>query len=154
MKRFLTFMAALLAVLYVLSGGGRSDEDRALFRVGRALGLDLSDGTLLRIEDSHGGFHGDGLTRAEIELDGLEEKLADAPGWKPLPMSENMVRAIEMFEGEGAAAKEGWYYLYDRHSESSDPYDDTDLCSRASWNFTAAIYDSQQGRLYFYKFDT
>lgn len=154
MKRFLTFMAALLAVLYVLSGGGRSDEDRDLFRIGRALGLDLSAGTLLRIEDSHGGFHGDGLTSAEIELDGLSERLANAPGWRVLPMSQNAARAVGMFGAEGTAVKEGWYYLYDRHSESSDPYDDTNLCSRASWNFTAAIYDSQQGRLYFYKFDT
>lgn len=154
MKRFLTFVAVLLAVLYALSGGGRSGADRDLFRIGRALGLDLSAGTLLRIEDSHGGFHGDGLTRAEIELDGLSERLADAPGWRVLPMSQNAARAVGVFGAEGAAAKEGWYYLYDRHSESSDPYDDTDLCSRASWNFTAAIYDSRQGRLYFYKFDT
>ena len=154
MKRFLTFVAVLLAVLYALSGGGRSGADRDLFRIGRALGLDLSAGTLLRIEDSHGGFHGDGLTRAEIELDGLSERLAGAPGWRVLPMSQNAARAVGVFGAEGAAAKEGWYYLYDRHSESSDPYDDTDLCSRASWNFTAAIYDSRQGRLYFYKFDT
>ncbi len=154
MKRFLTFMAVLLMVLYALSFGGRSDADRNLSQVGRALGLDLSAGTLLRFEDSHGGFHGDGLTRAEVELDGLSERLADAPGWRLLPMSQNTARVVGMFGAEGAEVKEGWYYLYDRHRESSSPYDDTDLCSRASWNFTAAVYDSRKGRLYFYKFDT
>lgn len=154
MKRFLTFVAVLLAVLYALSVGGGSDAGRNLSQVGRALGLDLSAGTLLRFEDSHGGFRGDGLTRAEVGLNGLSERLADAPGWRLLPMSQNAARAVSMFWAEGAAVKEGWYYLYDRHSESRDPYDDTDLCSCASWNFTAAVYDSRQEQLYFYKFDT
>ena len=50
--------------------------------------------------------------------------------------------------------QEGFYYLCDRHSESRDPYDDTQLHNRASWNFTAAVYDGQHGLLYFYQFDT
>jgi len=120
----------------------------------RALGLDLSAGTLLRFENSHGGFHGDGLTTAVVELDGLEEKLEVVPGWKPLPMSDNAARAVNMLKGEGAAVGQGFYYLYDRHHESKDPYDDTELNNRYSWNFIAAVYDSQYGRLYFYELDT
>ena len=48
----------------------------------------------------------------------------------------------------------GFYYLYDRHSDSRDPYDDSLLHQRYSWNFTAAVYDSGAGRLYYYEFDT
>lgn len=155
MKRFLTFALIVLVVFYALSGCGKvSGEGRELSQIGRELGVDLFSGTLIRFEDSHGGFHGDGLTAAEVGLEGLAAGLADAPGWKPLPMSENAARAVGLCGDEGASIEEGFYFLYDRHSESKDPYDDTELCDRYSWNFTAAVYDSRQGRLYYYKLDT
>ena len=155
MKRFLTFMLIAFFALCALPGcGGASEEGRALSRIGRELGMDLSSGTLIRFEDSHGGFHGDGLTAAEVELGGLAENLTDAAGWKPLPMSENAAQAVRVCKGEDVPAEQGWYYLYDRHSESEDPYDDTELNSRYSWNFTMAVYDSRQGRLYYYELDT
>lgn len=152
MKRFLTLLLMVLAVLCALSGcGGEGGE---LSRIGKALGLDLSDGTLVRYEDDHGGFHGDGETVAEVAVGGLEEELGDAPGWKPLPMSENAAKAVRLCGGEGAAVEQGFYYLYDRHRESENPYDDGQLHSRYSWNFTAAVYDTGAGRLYYYEFDT
>lgn len=155
MKRFLTLILIVLAVLCALSGnGGGSGEGRELSRIGRELGVDLSAGTLIRFEDNHGGFLGDGLTTAEVELDGPIEGLADAPGWKPLPLSGNAARAVSICEEEAASAEQGWYYFYDRHSESVDPYDDAKLHERYSWNFTVAVYDSQQGWMYYYKLDT
>ena len=155
MKRFLTFVLLVFAVLNAISGWkGGSVADRNLIRTGKALGLDLSGGTLLHFEDSHGGFHNDGLTSAEIELDGLAEELTDAPGWRSLPMSGNAAQALSMCGVEGTTVSQGYYYLYDRHSESCDPYDDAELCGRYSWNFTMAVYDSGNGRLYFYALDT
>lgn len=161
MKRFLTCFLLFAALLfcsvplcvYALPGCGEGNwEDQRMHRINEALGVSLSSGTLVRYEDSHGGFHGDGLTAAEVDVKGLERDLAGAPGWKPLPMPENAARAVRLCGEEGASVKEGFYYLYD--SQSDDPYDDTGLHSRYSWNFTAAVYDSGRGRLYFYKFDT
>ena len=48
----------------------------------------------------------------------------------------------------------GYYYFCDRHSDSIDSSDDTNLLSRASFNFTLAIYDSDTNRLYYVEFDT
>lgn len=151
MKR--RILALFCALLCVLSACGTEGQD--LRYIGKSLDLDLSGGTLERFEDDHGGFHGDGLTAAVVAVDGLAGELADASGWKPLPMTDNAAQAVRLCEAEGETVEEteeGFYYLYDR--QCNDPYDDTQIHSRASWNFTVAVYDSEQGRLYFYKFDT
>lgn len=149
MKRFLT----LCLLLLLAAGCAVGRPSGKLERIGRALDLDLSGGTVARFEDSHGGFLGDGLTAAEVEIGGLAETLAAAPGWRPLPPSENTVQALRLC-GLEELPEEGYCYLYDRHSDSTDPYDDSRLHQRYSWNFTAAVYDSGRGRLYFYRFDT
>ena len=153
MKRFLTLILILLAVAAGRGGLGGPREGKELRQIGRALDLDLSAGTLVRFEDSHGGFLGDGLTAAEVDIGGLEEALSAAPGWRPLPPSENTARALQLC-GLEELPEEGYCHLYDRHSDSTDPYDDSELHERYSWNFTAAVYDSGSGRLYFYEFDT
>ena len=71
MKRFLTLALMVFAMACALSGC--VGEGRELSRMGKAVGLDLSGGTLLQFEDSHGGFHGDGETFAVVEADGLAE---------------------------------------------------------------------------------
>lgn len=154
MKRFLTLILIFLAVIAGCGGLGGPREGKELRQIGRALDLDLSGGTLLRFEDDHGGFHGDGKTVAEVALDSLAEELEGAPGWRPLPMTDSAARAVRLCGEGGAPVEEGFYYLCDRHSESVDPYDDSQLHERYSWNFTAAVYDSGSGRLYFYEFDT
>lgn len=146
-QKILVLFCALFCVLSACGGEGQE-----LRHIEKALDLDLSGGTLERYEDSHGGFHGDGLTAAEVIVNGLAEALADAPGWKSLPLSDNAARALRLCETEEEAVEEGFYFLYD--SQSEDPYDDTLIHSRFSWNFTMAVYDSGCGRLYFYEFDT
>ena len=154
MKRFLILILILLAAAAGCGGLGGTREGKELQQIGRTLGLDLSAGTLVRFEDDHGGFHGDGLTAAEVELDGLEEELEGVPGWRTLPMTDSAAQAVRLCEAEGGQAEEGFYYLYDRHSESVDPYDDSELHERYSWNFTVAVYDSGSVLLYFYELDT
>lgn len=153
-----TIFVLFCSLLYALSAcGGENGTEQDLRLVEKALNLDLSGGILERFEDSHGGFHGDGLTVAVVAVNDLDGTLADAEGWKPLPMSNSAAQAVQLCEEDGEAVEEtaeGYYYLYDRHSQCEDHYDDAQLHSRYSYNFTAAVYDSGQGKLYFYKFDT
>lgn len=143
------------ALLCTLSScGGEGGAGQELRHIETALDLDLSGGTLERYEDSHGGFHGDGLTAAEVNVDGLAEELEDAPGWSSLPLPDSAAQALHLCGAEEEMVEEGFYYLYDRHSESEDPYDSTQMHSRFSYNFTMAVYDSGDGRLYFYELDT
>ena len=65
MKRLFTLMLIFLGLLTACGGDG---ELRELRQLGRALGLDLSAGVLVRYEYSHCGFHVYGLTAAEVEI--------------------------------------------------------------------------------------
>lgn len=132
------------------------------------LGVDLSAGQLLRETDSHGGFLGDGsqlLILAFSETDGaaLSQSLSQAPGWKPLPPPESIAQALWGDECHSSlilsaekipAVTEGFYWFYDRHSQSQDPGDPGQLWDRPSFNFSLALYDSQSCRLYYYELDT
>lgn len=166
MKKGAELLLALGAFLLLSACNGGGQGSRELIQVGRTLGLHLTGGTLVYFEDSHGGFHGDGQTVAEIAIDGLAAELAQAEGWHALPMTGNAARAIygdgesgplshrENGDGLFPEIGQGCYYFYDYHSQSEEPYDDTELYGRASWNFTVAAYDSEHGRLYFYQLDT
>ncbi|MBQ2901392.1 MAG: hypothetical protein IJE49_06040 [Agathobacter sp.] len=116
--------------------------------------------------DSHGGFHGDGSYYLILDCSENKEKaLENVKGWKELPLSSNL--QLMMYGDESGAygynlaevAKipeitNGYYYFCDRHSQSSDANDDTNVLNRASFNFIIAIYDSDTGKMYYFEFDT
>jgi len=64
MKRVLALILTLLLVLPACAPDAGDSDARTLKRIGKALSLDLSAGTLERLENTHGGFHGDGRTAA------------------------------------------------------------------------------------------
>ena len=141
-------------------------------KVSKDLGVDVLDAEVISSEDSHGGFHGDGMTFVVLHFDedGLAEQLEGLAGWHPLPLSENAGILIygydtekmktgpylcdEQGQGMIPQIQNGYYYFYDRHSESRDVYDDTYIFDRGSYNFTLAIYDADSGMLYYAKLDT
>ncbi len=117
--------------------------------------------------DTHGGFHGDGSYRLILDCSENTEKAKELiKDWKPLPLSENLQTL--MYGGEtdefytfGLAEEAHWpvinngvYKFADRHSESVDPSDDTNIFNRHSYNFSIAAYDLDTNTLYFYACDT
>ena len=48
----------------------------------------------------------------------------------------------------------GWYYFYDRHTESLNRNDPSDILERSSFNFDIAIYDADTDTLYYISIDT
>ena len=48
----------------------------------------------------------------------------------------------------------GYYMFEDRHSESKDSRDDSELFDRYSYNFSIAIYDCDTDKMYYFEFDT
>ena len=117
--------------------------------------------------DSHGGWMGDGLYYLVLDCAGnRDEALENVSGWKELPLSENLQLMLYGGEKNGVRygyldkevqfpqTEEGWYCFVDRHRESTDSSDDTNLLRRYSFNFSAAVYDAQTDRLYYVEFDT
>lgn len=93
------------------------------------------------------------------------------PKWLPLPFSSNIYRVVYGIESKDFSAssmiryhdsdeifippiKNGYYYFFDRHMESKNPKDDTELFNRCSYNFTLVIYDTDEKMLYFIYYDT
>ena len=173
MKKRICMALAFLLGLLMLPGCGKADTVEQL---SDALGADVSRGTVLSSRDDHGGFHGDGLLAVTIsftqeEADALVAQFQDRPAWHPFPLTENLTTAfygkttgtytrsalIRDYDTDTLLVPEissGWYYFCDRHSEASDPLDDSDLFSRASYNCTVAVYDADTRMLYFFAIDT
>ena len=163
----------LLAVILVLFIGCSSQKpDRLLKEITDVIGVDVSTGEVLSEEDSHGGFHGDGSTIVEIQFkeDTIVEVIMEQGDWKVLPLTENLAALVYGIHSENSsvgpmvhdgtgtpiipAIENGYYYFYDRHTESIDSGDDFEVLGRASYNFTIAIYDTDKQTLYYIEFDT
>ncbi len=163
MKRrmFETVLAVALSLLL----NACSPESQRRDAIGDILGLRLSGGTEVLYEDTHGGFHGDGYTRAVYDFEeDLAEAIAENQGWTALPTTSGLIPLLNGSAGgpferrEGVPffpqSKEGFYYFRDRHSEAVDDREEGRWDSRSSWNFTLAIYDKATCRLYYVAFDT
>lgn len=132
-------------------------------KISRALALDVSAGTVLVQSESHGGFHGDGMTYAALsfEDDRVQSKIAENGGWKALPLSENLARLVRGLPTEELDSKSrilgvrnGYYCFLDRQADRTDRHDDTDVLNRYSFNFTIAVYDADADILYYVVLDT
>lgn len=163
MKKYRKFWIAALVLAAVLLWANRTPDPVRL--VEEQLGEALPKGEVLETLETHGGFHGDGMTFIKLRLeDDISGQLADTAFWHPLPLSETMEIALYGKEGQGPylggdgvslpVVEQGFYYFCDRHSEALDPADDAGLISRGSLNYTAAIYDSDTRMLYYLKIDT
>ena len=115
-------------------------------------------------KDTHSGFLGDGEYFAKIKCSNIEDKLNKK--WRELPISEELKEATEIKQCNSKDCKDiyerynipnienGYYYFKDRHSESIDEDDYTDINNRPSYNFTFAILDKDTNTIYYYELDT
>ena len=165
-------LAVLLALLLAagLTGcGGESNTPRA--QACRALDMDLTGGSQLAASDTHGGFHGDGLTFVSLQFsnDRVARELENRQDWQPLPLSRTVTAlayGLEMgawswgpyVTGEDGEriippVQNGLYYFQDRSpgvaKKGSIPEQPPVIT-----NFTVAIYDTDQDILYYAAMDT
>ncbi len=166
MKKLLLLAALALALAAAcLTGCGVASEEKA---VAKALGLEkLPAVAHISSYDSHGGFHGDGVSCIALtfEDDQLEQQLAADPAWHSLPMDDTtraLVWGVEddtgstgpcLTDSDGQPlvppVAAGCYRLIDRHSDQQGG-----ILSRGSFNFTVGVYDAEARVLYCCELDT
>lgn len=127
-------------------------------------GVDVSEGEIVYEIDDHGGFFGEGKMVVQIQFsdENFGKVLGEvSKGWKAFPLSADIRNALQMlsdedeqWEFEFLDVRHGYWYFYDRHYESKDPYDDSKLHSRFSYNYTVGICDTDKKRVYYIEQDT
>ncbi len=165
----LMFFSIILIIITACSSSNLAEE------VSKTIGIDLSNGTVSQSTDSHGGFHGDGITYIKMTFSDKESKtiakaIENNERWNKLPLTANLNIALYGKESSSGSigpfvtkddgkvlfpmVENGYYFFIDRHNESKDVKDDTDILNRYSFNFTIAIYDIDSQTLYYCELDT
>ncbi len=167
MKLFLRYITVIVLLLSLSSCSNPYNEEiykqNNLKSVSESIGIDITGCSIGQYIENHAAF-GDGTTFVKALITDTESVEIISGFWKPLPLSESLSefaygteeRAAFSCDGKQlfSFVENGYYYFYDNHSESTDPYDDTDLLNRYSVNFEMAIFDSDTNILYYCKFDT
>ena len=135
------------------------------------------DCTINAHTDTHSGFHGDGETVAILtweDSSAVEKQIAQSSVWNSLPLNDDLQSVFYgttweedgmMYSRGPLAADEdrtplfptvenGYYFFLDRSDESRNQRSTEGLWNRYSFNFTAALYDTDSGTLYYYELDT
>lgn len=167
MKKISAVLLLMTIFLNTLSGCGSFSHDQI---ISNAIEIDISSGKEISKTDSHGGFHNDGCEYTLIQFpdDSILDEIKKNEHWHSLPMSVQSAALIygipeadiapyltnEQGEPMIPEVKNGYYYFRDRHSESDDCYDDSNVLERYSFNFTFAVYDTDTNLLHYLIFDT
>ena len=175
------FVSMILCIAVLFAMTSCSSQSSAENYTSRVLGVDFSEGQVLKYINTHGGFHGDGecyikisLTEDQIKSVIKEVKINDM--WRELPISDELNSIVQspgvvggvnvkadFKESLSSPIETGYYYFNDRHVCSqqcqcgiTDKRDYTKVfgSGRASYNFTVAVFDIKTRTLYFYSLDT
>ena len=162
MKKMIRSLTAVIAMAILVSACQSYDD------ISMVLGADVNTAKVISKGDDHGGFHGDGERYIEFEFedDTFEDTIKEDNTWHTLAVKDDTVTALlygletpEMTYGpyleyNMPKVEKGYYFFYDRHSESKDPFDSSEVLERSSLNFTVAVYDAEVDKLYYVEFDT
>ena len=136
-RKIYIILSLMLCILMLNACAGRYD------RISQELGIDISEGNVQLEDDTHGGFHNDGILRLKVEF---PEKMNTAgEGWQELPMPEDVVETCEMVHEIDEFlphTDDGFWFYADRSGGGG------------AVNFTLAVYDSSTDILYYCSLDT
>ena len=158
------FSFVILFVLFAFTACGcKSAQDT----VSAELGIDVSSGKEVSEIDTHGGFHGDGVSCIALRFRDCKV-LGEIKGnskWRPFPLDKTVQTLVYGVEDEARSIgpffsnrngnplvreiRNGYYILIDRQEEQT-----ADILDRLSCNITVGLYDVDTNTLYCCMLDT
>ena len=159
-KRFFLLIPAAVivacAALWAISGASGTKR-----HLESRLGLSFPTGTEIVCEDSHGGFHGDGVLAAIVRFPDSQagEKVirSIAKQWTPLPVQEDWMEKFQVVWTDYAKTldalpqnTEGFWFYRDRYKER---YGEVCYPNPVMQNCTFAMLDAETGLLYVLEVD-
>ena len=103
MRKFLFACGMISLMLFTLTACGSEDPAE---EISRALHIDVSAGEEISSSDTHGGFHGDGISCVALQFPNSQvaDAIAANAAWTPLPLDET-AQALAYGVTERTAAK-------------------------------------------------
>lgn len=159
-KRFFLLIPAAVivacAALWAVTGASGTEG-----HLESRLGLSFPTGTEIVCEDSHGGFHGDGVLAAIVRFPdsqaGEEVIRSIAEQWTPLPVQEDWMEKFQVVWTDYAKTldalpqnTEGFWFYRDRYKER---YGEVCYPNPVMQNCTFAMLDAETGLLYVLEVD-
>lgn len=132
----------------------------------KEIGLDISSCNILKDEDTHGGFLGDGTYFLIANCSNNKENiLSQISHWKNFPLTQKLEWVVYGYEKDGVEIakhipesipriENGYYYFYDRQDDVKDPFNEEKFFDRASYNYTLVLYDKDTNLFYYFELDT
>lgn len=158
------FSLAILFFLFAFSACGSKSVQET---VSAELGIDASGGKEISATDTHGGFHGDGVSSVALSFSDLSvlDEIKGNAEWKAFPLDDTVqalvygvndeTSSIGPFINDGTGnplvreIQNGYYILIDRQKDQ-----ETDILERSSFNVTVGLYDTDTNTLYYCALDT
>lgn len=87
MQKFIFGIGMISVMLFTLTACGGEDPTE---KISQTLSIDVSAGEELSSSDTHGGFHGDGISCVALQFSGSQvaDAIAASAAWVPLPLDE------------------------------------------------------------------
>ena len=164
-KKIIVLLTCIFAILLV----GCSDVNSVDY-VSSQIKVDILSGEIMEINDSHGGFHGDGLSIIKIKIEDkeFEQKLIDSDVWD-IKLSKLIEAFLYGYEENNCSygpfiadendnplipkVQNAYYFIKDRQENGYD-LQELDLLDNPSINVTIAVYDMDTSILYYCEEDT
>lgn len=166
-------VVVLLSFLYLFRNTGRSKQTESLeektsghnltkFLISKEIEVDCSEGFFEFENDTHGGFHNDGIAFYIIEFENSDilNDITLNEYWSELPPDEELVEFIEgrvideMGKPYFLPTEEGYYFFYNRSSGNEVKGFTPGTLEGHPGNFTIAIYDPITNKLYYCMYDS
>lgn len=145
----------------------QTDEELFFTTIAEKTAIAFNDCNLVKEENTHGGFLGDGITLKIYNCYSKNIRDKDLKkGLKKLPLSKNLVEEVmNNFSDDdikpGDIIKEidnGYYFFIDNYAVSYENrqniYSDKKLLTRPAKNYTLGVYDSDTKYFYYFEVDT